>query len=198
MTENADPESRVVYYTTGTLVGTLSSALVVGLLSSPVLFYAVDGGPILAGFAVLSLVGLGVYFSQKLVFGDYSDTDELGIEIDWRLRILITLLGFMYYNIVLLVSIGIATYVAVQVHPLLGLTLAIVYPPLDLALLEDKGIPLGIAGLFAIALAIGFIVAILGERLSVKRLREIDWKEIHLDNLVLRMFASGPDNFGAI
>lgn len=148
MSVETDPAERLKYVLSGSLVAFPSAALALGLLTSPVLYWSLQREAAVAGaVAVTALAGWSLYLGRRVVFGESPDLPEGYADLDWRLRAAITVLGIVYYNLVLLVTVWASVQLAAVGFAFAGAVLAFVYPAYDVASTE-RGVPLSISGAF--------------------------------------------------
>lgn len=145
MDVETDPASRLKYVLSGSVVAFPSAALTLGLLTSPVLYWSLQRGPAVAGVAVTAVTGWSLYLGQRVVFDEPPELPEGYADLDWRLRAGLTVLGILYYNVVLLVTVYASVRLTDAGLALVGATLAFAYPAYDAAATE-RGLPVSIGG----------------------------------------------------
>lgn len=147
MSMETDPLERLKYVLSGSAIAFPSAALTLGLLTSPVLYWSLQGDPVVGGVALTALAGWSLYLGQKVVFGEPPDLPEEYTDLDWRLQAGITVLGIVYYNLVLLVTVYASARIMALGFGFVGAVLAFVYPSYDVAATE-RGVPVSISGVF--------------------------------------------------
>lgn len=177
MSVETAPGTRLLGIAARSVLVSSSLALVLGLLASPVLFALVGTGPRTGGYAVLALLGWGVFLGEE--FG----TDERGgtamVDDRWHVRIGVTLVAILYYNVVLLVAVVLALAAESAVAPGAAVLVALGYPAYD-ARSVGWGVPVSVAGLLVGALVL------VGAGLRVAA--SPDWREVDPARSVFRFF----------
>lgn len=147
MSVETDPVRRLKYVLSGSIIAFLSAALALGLLTSPVLYWSFQGDAVVAGLAITALAGWSLYLGQKVVFDEAPEFPDEYAELDWRTQAAITVLGIVYYNLVLFATVYASVRIAAFGFGFAGAVLAFVYPAYDVASTEH-GIPFSVSGAF--------------------------------------------------
>lgn len=184
-----DPRKRIGFITGLSLGGTVAAWIVLGLFTSPVLYIALDAGSQAAGVVVLGIFGWGIWFGQQLLRDDMREEyEELREEVDEGgsyLMPLFTLVNLAYYNIVMFATLMATLFIATNGFPAVATVFALVYPAYDIGV-TYRGYPLSIAGGLAVVIAIGIVIANLGE---------ITWQEIDFGDVLYRVIGGRSQGF---
>jgi hypothetical protein len=87
------------------------------------------------------------------------------------------LVNLAYYNIVIYATIITSLFIAVNGFPAIAVVFALIYPAYDMAIVY-RGYPLSIAGVLAVVIAVGLVLA---------NLRDVSWQEIDFGNVLYRV-----------
>lgn len=175
MTGPDTPFKRLYYYGIGSIVATVMVTVVMGLLTSPIMFALLTDDATMAGLGFLSLLSWGIYLGQEVVLGESHEEPEMGLIG----KSMLMLLSIVYYNLVLAVAVVISSAVIIAGFPVLGAIIALVYPAYDMGIIE-KGLPLSIAGVLGL---------ILGLVMTTKSVAEnVDLSDIRPESFILDLF----------
>ncbi|TKX85571.1 hypothetical protein EXE43_12905 [Halorubrum sp. SS5] len=179
MAEQYPPTMRLAYYVTATLLASLVGFIAVSLITAPLwATMAIGGGLDYLQYAVLSLLGWGIYMGQKIVLQGAENVDSSS-DLGWIAEALLSLVSVAYYNFVLLLTISIANGIALSGGFIPAIIFAILYPMYEMWTM-DEGRILSVGGILVLCLATGMVTA----RVAQNATR----KSIHLDDLPLRFF----------
>lgn len=187
MDVETDPAERFKYVLSGSVIAFPSAALTLALLTSPVLYWSLRRGPAVGGVAVLALTGWSLYLGQRIVLEGPPDVPEEYGDLDWRWRAGLTVLGIVYYNVVLLVTVYASVRLTAVGFGLAGAVVAFVFPAYDVAVTE-RGVPLSISGLLALVTRAVLVASNVSESVAPAAAR--------VDELVVELVGGSRRRFG--
>lgn len=178
-TAEASPGSRLLHIAGRSVFVSVSMAIVFGLLTSPVFLFLTSVRPRAGGYAVLGLLGWGLFMGYEFVTDDRGSAREFGDEL--YVRVGLGLVALLYYNLVLFVAVFLAFFTANAGLPGLAALVALGYPAYDVKSV-NWGVPVSVAGVFA-----GMIVA---GAPTFRAAASANWKEFDPAEPMFRFFES--------
>lgn len=170
MSVETDPVKRLTYLFSGSIIAFPSAAITLGLLTSPVLYWSLQGNPVVGGVAVTALTGWSLYLGQKVVLEEGTDLPAEYADLDWRWQAALTVLGIIYYNVVLLATVYASIQIAAAGFGLVGAVLAFTYPIYDM-LSTERGFPLSISGAFMLVIYVLLLTWVISENITLETAR---------------------------
>lgn len=151
-------------YAIGTVAFTSIASVIVGMFTIPIYSMAEAAGEPYLRFFILSVLGFGILLSQEFMFEDGSEEEEDDI-LSFLKTGLIAILGIAIYNVLIFISIFVASVALALGAGQWAFLIAFLYPAYDL-LTGSKGNPISIIGLIVWVSIIFYLLGWLGKTIA--------------------------------